>query len=236
MATRQGILIPRAIAAASQVSAPDILAPPTVPSAYDDEFATSTLKSIWTQSATPGSGFTTEYNAEGTFLRLKSPGAASNNVLTIRQPIGSEGTAGTAITVVSRFLLTAYSGASNIYSQLVVADSDSSNYFAFALAENSGNYRLWVYEWPANTFQYQQDIGRMSNEVWFLYQRDASNVVRLYASQNGRSWRRLYSATKTYNVARVAISHVGHTSSGNASTHMADFVRVNDSRFTQFTA
>lgn len=237
MAIQTGVRFPRPIAAPSAVAAPDIFAPPTTPSKYDDEFSTTTLKSIWTQVASPGTGFETSYNAEGTFLKMNSPGAGSNNSLVLRQQLdGADSNAGVALQFTSRFLLSAYSGAVEIYSSFLISDSSTyggGNFINAALSENSGQYRLTCYD---GSFQYQNDVDRMFNEVWLHYQRSSGNTVRIFASPNGRSWRRIYSGSKTWNANYLYIALQGHGSSGNASTHLVDFLRVNDSRFTQFIA
>jgi hypothetical protein len=210
--------------------------PPTSPSAYDDEFKTSALAALWTQLTTPAAGFVVDYNLDGTFLHLDSPGGtvATTNHLLIRQnpALG----AGTALTVVCRCFQSSYTGTGTTYTLLQVGDNateSGGNFVNVAIAESGGSYNIWVYD---GVFRYQQDWGRGSGELWLLYQRTAGNVVRIYGSINGRTWRLLDNRSRTWNANYIFLDLQGHNAANSASSHYVDFVRVNDARFTQFVA
>lgn len=204
---------------------------PVSPSAYDDEFVTASLAGIWTQVTTPGGGFTVTYNKNGTVLTLDSPGAASNNILLLRQAIGAEGTAGTLFWVTFRCFLVA-GAAGTIDAVLEIGDNSTLG---------GGNFWRVGIEQSGTTLQFVSYDGGSVNlamtspavsSLWVTIQRDTSNAVRIYLSFDGETWKMVRGpVTDAWDIDYLFLYLAGDTSTSNPSSCGFDFVRVNDPRF-----
>lgn len=201
--------------------------PPNVASPYDDEFRTAALDGKWTVITGPDN-LVIDPNYKGDFLQAQCPGVGSGQTWVARQAMaGVEGAAGTAVSIMAKISLSAYTGLCIV--DLGVGDDSGfagGNYFLFGIKNDSGSFVCTFYDGSEST----QSLGPFGGTIYIRVQRTAANVVSVYASLDGFAWRRFYTGTKTFDMDYMFIRLFGSVGSGEASMNLVDWVRVNDNR------
>lgn len=210
----------------STSTTPDLNEPPASPSANDDEFTTASLAGIWTQVDTPHASFNLDYDEQGTFLFIGGTGNATNT-LTLRQ--GLVKAAGTAVGITIKMHLSPVSSAPYIEFGIQNGITFGSGSRVLGYIINSTNLlQAAAYDGSNNP---TRNLPEAHGAVYLHMQRNTSNLVNVYVSMDGLSWRRYFSQTANWDINYLFIQMHGETS--EAAVCRVDWIRVDDARFTQ---
>lgn len=204
---------------------------PASSTAFDDEFESVALAAKWTTVTSPDGTFTVDPDYNDSFLMMKSLGHATANQLVIRQAITTIGAAGTAIGITAKLGLSAYTG--SCITDFLVSDNTAyaaGNYVLFSVVQVTGDYKFQIYDGATLV---DVALGPYHGTLYVHIQRTTGNIMKAYISSDGISWRRVYSGSKTFNIDYQFFRLYGSTTAAEPSEHLVDFIRYNDSRFTQ---
>lgn len=209
---------------------------PDTPSAFDDEFEAATLDPKWTEvQSGNAAGSVTDYDKYETWLSHRGQGSAtaSQAQLLLRQAL-SGFAAGTALTVTARVALR--QTGTNTDNKVEIGIGNNSTYGGGSYvvmgvsANGTGAFRFEVFD---GAFDVQTDLPYGIQHLYIHFQRNASNSVRIYVSNDGVGWRRVHTETRAWDASFLFLSLNSGATGSQYSEQLVDWVRVNDARFLQ---
>ena len=195
------------VASATAQRSPEVI--PLSPNAADEEFTTPALAGAWTETITPGTGYTGLPSLHGSWFALKraASGYSGNDTWEIRKALAI-GTGAFALTMRGSNVATGNYG--ETYITLLVGTGATDDIVKIGIAGYNGGYYVgrgdkrisnsWTYGLGSQALE----VGEHGAAEWIHVQRDGSNNWHIFWSRNGIGWYRVANWSQSLDVQYLA--------------------------------
>lgn len=203
--------------------------PPSVPSAYDDEFTDAAFNGKWTVDLTPvaaGTVLTHQANG-GTMFVSQTPGGA-DCIFSMHEAVAGF-PSGTPITVIAK-VTCAGGNPSGFRAGFDVSDNagyEAGNFRGLYLFVHNGGPTAEVRRVATNEIP----LGVGTFVCYLAFQRNAANAIALRFSADGIGWENVEVDTFAFAITFLTVRLEGDGVGNRPTSVGIDWIRVNDARF-----